>query len=107
MKSLKKYQEKAVNEVFEYSAKSLKENKKATIIFKAPTGSGKTFMMGKIVEMIKELQNQNLCFVWATIGKGSLHEQTYSSLDKNLYGVRLLDRDFHGGRYYTKSTHYI
>ena len=49
MKNLKKYQEKAVDELFEHSAKALKEDKKSTIIFKAPTGSGKTFMMSKLL----------------------------------------------------------
>jgi type III restriction enzyme len=103
MKQLKRYQEKALNKLITRTKELFEEKKeKATMVFQSPTGSGKTFMMSKYIEqMIKEFENEELCFLWVSIGAGKLHEQSYYSLKKNFMGfpdVYLLEDEFHGGR---------
>jgi type III restriction enzyme len=103
MNQLKQYQEKAVNKLISRTKELFEEKKvKATIVFQSPTGSGKTFMMSQYIEgMIKQFENDELCFLWVSIGAGKLHEQSYYSLQKNFRGfpdVYLLENEFHGGR---------
>ncbi|KIM13432.1 MAG: hypothetical protein KU38_01970 [Sulfurovum sp. FS08-3] len=103
MKSLKRYQEKAVEKLLSRSKELLDEKKeKATIVFQSPTGSGKTFMLSKYIEdLIKEYPDKEICFLWISIGAGKLHKQSYYSLKNNFYGfpsVYLLEDEFHGGR---------
>ncbi|MBD3809827.1 MAG: DEAD/DEAH box helicase family protein [Sulfuricurvum sp.] len=100
-KTLKRYQEKAVEKLTNY-AKELLDSKKAkkTIVFQSPTGSGKTFMMSAFIEeLISEREDLDLCFLWISIGSGKLHEQSYRSL-KREFGyfpvVHLLEEEFFG-----------
>jgi type III restriction enzyme len=71
-------------------------------VFQAPTGSGKTLMTAKFVEQIlKELPDDDLCFVWVSIGKGDLHLQSKRALEKIFVGapkVALVEDEFAGGR---------
>jgi type III restriction enzyme len=100
----KRYQEKAVEKLVKYTKEFFEEKKdKATIIFQAPTGSGKTFMMSRYIEdIIKEYEDKDdVCFLWISIGSGSLHKQSYNSLKKyfeEFPPVYLLEDEFHGGR---------
>lgn len=102
-KSLKQYQEKAVEELI-YKSKLLlaKSQDKKTLVFQAPTGSGKTFMMSRFIyDLIRELENEDLCFVWVSIGKGDLHLQSYKALKKELFyfpRVCLLEQDYFGSK---------
>lgn len=104
MKELKNYQEKAVNKLHKYINMGFDDNKSTTIIFQSPTGSGKTFMMSQLIlDIIKDndLKNQDFCFLWVSIGKGNLHEQSYKSLKKEFKifpNVYLLENEFSGGR---------
>lgn len=103
IKTLKRYQEDAVEELINYSEKLIKKDReKQTIIFQAPTGSGKTFMMGSFIEqLINEMPNEDLCFLWISIGRGELHKQSYNSLKANYAGfpdVYLLEEEFFGFR---------
>lgn len=101
--NLKLYQEKAVVELID-AVKTLleKEGQKKVCIFQAPTGSGKTLMTAKFIEeIIKELPDEDLCFVWVSIGKGELHLQSKHSLEKFFNGsprVSLVEEEFTGGR---------
>lgn len=102
-KELKRYQEKAVEKLTQY-AKELLESKrsKKTIVFQSPTGSGKTFMMSAFIEeLIASCEEQELCFLWISIGRGKLHEQSYRSLKKE-FGyfpeVHLLENEFFGSK---------
>lgn len=102
-KTLKRYQEEAVEELINYSEKLIrKDREKQTIVFQAPTGSGKTFMMGSFIEqLINEMPNEDLCFLWISIGTGELHKQSYTSLKNNYAGfpdVYLLEEEFFGSR---------
>jgi type III restriction enzyme len=84
MKELKNYQDKAVNKLISRSKELFRENiDKKTIIFQAPTWSGKTFMMSQYIEqLIQELEEdeKDLCFLWFSIWKWDLHIQSYKSL---------------------------
>ena len=75
---------------------------KKTIVFQSPTGSGKTLMMTEYIEqLIKELEDTDLCFLWVSIGKGDLHTQSYNSLKREFQGfpdVYLLEQEFFGSR---------
>lgn len=101
--NLKQYQEKAVDELIEIIKILLeKEGQKKVCVFQAPTGSGKTLMTAKLIEeIIKELPEEELCFVWVSIGKGDLHLQSKHSLEKIFKGaprVSLVEDEFTGGR---------
>lgn len=102
-KELKRYQEKAVDELVMKTKLLLAKNiEKRTIVFQAPTGSGKTFMASQyIAHLIEEMKGQDLCFLWLSPGKGSLHEQSYRSLKKEFAGfpvAYLLEEEFIGSR---------
>ena len=103
IKTLKRYQAEAVEELINYSEKLIKKDReKQTIVFQSPTGSGKTFMMGSFIEqLINEIPNEDLCFLWISIGTGELHKQSYNSLKNNYSGfpdVYLLEEEFFGSR---------
>lgn len=96
-KVLKDYQLKAVDEILElFNIYISKTNKH--IIMKAPTGSGKTFMITKFLERVSlEYEEEKIAFIWASIGKGELHKQSYESVRKELQGYpdcQLLDNSF-------------
>jgi len=101
--NLKQYQEIAVGELIA-TIKTLltKEGEKKVCVFQAPTGSGKTLMTAKFIEeIIRELPETDLCFVWVSIGKGELHLQSKRSLEKVFSGaprVSLVEEEFTGGR---------
>lgn len=101
--NLKDYQERAVDQLVS-SVKTLlsKEGIKKVCVFQAPTGSGKTLMTARFIEeIIKELSDDDICFVWVTVGKGDLHLQSKHALEK-IYGgaprVSLVEEEFTGGR---------
>lgn len=103
IKQLKRYQEKAVDKLLSRTKELLSENlDKRTIVFQAPTGSGKTYMMSQYIEqIIDELKDDDLCFLWLSPGKGSLHKQSYRSLKKEFEGfpdAHLLEEEFFGSR---------
>jgi type III restriction enzyme len=101
--NLKPYQEKAVDKLVEAAIKLLDFDGPGEVcVFQAPTGSGKTVMTAKFIEgLIKELPNEDLCFVWMSIGKGDLHVQSKNALEKIFAGfprVSLIEDEFSGGR---------
>jgi type III restriction enzyme len=103
IKELKIYQEKAVDKLISRTKELLNEKlDKRTIVFQSPTGSGKTFMMSQyIAQLISEMKDQDLCFLWLSPGKGKLQEQSYRSLKKEFMGfpvAYLLEEEFVGSR---------
>lgn len=50
-------------------------------LFSAPTGAGKTIMSGSLVNQILT-EDKNTCFVWISIGKSGLHEQSRYKVEK-------------------------
>jgi len=101
--NLKQYQENAVTQLIETTIKLLGYDGPGEVcVFQSPTGSGKTVMVAKFIEgLIKELPDEDLCFVWMTLGKGDLHLQSKHSLSKIFGGaprVTLVEEEFAGGR---------
>ena len=86
--NLKIFQQRALDELLDHSKKLINNNQKDSIcVFQSPTGSGKTVVSAFfILELIKEINNDNLCFLWVTIGKGDLHIQSKKSLEKIFNG---------------------
>lgn len=104
--TLKNYQRDAVDELKEYINISLKSSKRKDLVFKAPTGSGKTFMASSLFEEIaQENPDQNFCILWACPGKGELHQQSFDAVKTYLGGnpvCFLLEDNFFGSRKYIK-----
>jgi type III restriction enzyme len=103
IKQLKDYQKQAVSELIIKSKLLLAKNQdKKTLVFQAPTGSGKTFMMSRYIrELINELKDEDLCFLWVSIGKGELHIQSYQAIKKELFHfpfVCLLEQEYFGSK---------
>lgn len=101
--NLKNYQEKAVGALIAtFKTLLTKEEQKKVCVFQAPTGSGKTLMTAKFIEeIIREVPEMDLCFVWISIGKGELHLQSKHSLERVFGGaprVSLVEEEFTGGR---------
>lgn len=101
--NLKNYQEKAVGELIAtFKTLLTKEEQKKVCVFQAPTGSGKTLMTAKFIEeIIREVPEMDLCFVWISIGKGELHLQSKHALERIFGGaprVSLVEEEFTGGR---------
>lgn len=92
MKQLKNFQEEAKDEIVNYSTQFIRDAKKEKlIVFQSPTGSGKTFVLSKYIEEMFQwssdsLVNEDLVFLWLTIGKGELEEQSYRSLSNDIAG---------------------
>lgn len=101
--SNKEYQVKAIDQLVKATCDLLaKDAENKVCVFQSPTGSGKTFMTAKFIEeIIKELPDDDLCFLWISIGKGELHKQSKKSLDKIFDGFpncALLENEFFGTR---------
>lgn len=60
--------------------KVLHENKKE-FTFKAPTGSGKTFMMADFMSRVIST-NENIIFIVSTLSKSNLAQQNFQSFKK-------------------------
>lgn len=104
---LKDYQEIAVREIKEDIERYLSRGRNKTIVFKSPTGSGKTLMASTVIEqLVEEHQNKNFCFLWTSIGTGELHKQSYESVNTYTKGYptcSLLETTFFGTRDYIKN----
>ena len=101
MKELKNYQLNAIKELKDFTNMFLNTSKNETIVFQAPTGSGKTIMMARYILELTEESNENLCFLWISIGKGELQVQSYKSVKKEIgdsIECSLLEKEFFGSR---------
>ncbi|HEV7700033.1 MAG TPA: DEAD/DEAH box helicase family protein, partial [Pyrinomonadaceae bacterium] len=61
----------------------------STIVFQAPTGSGKTYMISQALSEIVKRSNDPLAFVWISVN--SLHEQSLTNLSRYLEDEQLLE----------------
>lgn len=62
----------------------------STIVFKAPTGSGKTYMVSQaLTQMVKDNPNISFAFIWISVN--NLHEQSLNSLSRYFEDERLLE----------------
>lgn len=101
MKELKKYQEIAVDKLISRTKAFFQEEGNETIVFQAPTGSGKTFMATQFINNIVFELNDDICFLWVSIGKGELHKQSMKSVKREIIDsieCSVLEDDFFGSR---------
>ena len=102
---LKKYQINAIDELLSKTKKlfSYADNKK--LIFKAPTGSGKTIMMAEYLKQLcedKEIKTP-LSFIWTA--PRQLHEQSKNKLDQYYESSRTLQCSFFEDLYNKRIDH--
>ncbi len=107
--TLKNYQQKAVDSLTEKAFVFLKSetSDKKNAVLQAPTGSGKTIMMASFIESLinknkEELKPNDMTFIWLSIGKGDLHNQSRRSLEKVFEGyptVQSIDNVFGTSQY--------
>lgn len=74
--TLKDFQLDAVNNLLTYAEKPVKE-----VILQSPTGSGKTIILTSFLHEFME-RNAGYAFVWLSIGKGDLAEQSRDKMNK-------------------------
>lgn len=101
--NLKNYQETAVDQLVTASVRLLKNTAKTKLlVFQAPTGSGKTVMTAMFIkDLIEQQPEENLCFLWVSIGKGNLHKQSKKALEHYFQGspkVHLLEDEYGGAK---------
>ena len=105
--SLKNYQRDAVDELKGYIELGFRSKSRKEVVFKAPTGSGKTFMAASLFEELAgEHSELNFCILWACPGKGELHKQSHDAVKTYLGGnpvCSLLEEDFFGSRKFIKN----
>lgn len=79
------FQTSAVNRLYEtYAIKEYGGADKKTTILEAPTGSGKTAILIRLMDRILERdQSQKIAFVWLTPGAGELEEQSWAKTSQN------------------------
>jgi type III restriction enzyme len=89
---LKDYQENAVVELKRDVNKLLEAEGDKVLIFKAPTGSGKTLMMAEFLKRLIDtrIDGKKFSFVWIAVNK--LHDQSRNNLrkyyDQNGVGIK-------------------
>ncbi|MBS9784397.1 DEAD/DEAH box helicase family protein, partial [Candidatus Gracilibacteria bacterium] len=86
---LKEYQKNAVKELLSNTIKELgKQKESSALVFKAPTGSGKTIMMQNFLKHFCESKIEGeYCFLWISVN--DLSRQSKTSFEKNLEGTAL------------------
>jgi len=85
------YQEKYIKKVADTAIEFLEDKyqEDSTIVFQAPTGSGKTYMISQAITQIAKHSKVAYSFVWISVN--SLHEQSRQNLLHYLEDERLLD----------------
>ena len=86
---LKEYQKKAVKDLLSNTAKILNENRDGcqSLVFKAPTWSGKTVMMQEFLKELADLDVWDFAVVWISVN--DLARQSKKSFENNLQGSKL------------------
>lgn len=85
------FQDTYINEVADTALKFLNDKfrDQSTIVFKAPTGSGKTYMVSQALTKIVKSSKTPYSFIWISVN--TLHEQSRQNLLRYLEDERLLD----------------
>lgn len=86
---LKEYQKTAVKELLSACVKELNKNSNGSIVFKAPTGSGKTIMMQNFLRDFSATPiSGEFAFIWISVN--DLSRQSKISFEKNLEWSHLI-----------------
>ncbi|WP_322959622.1 DEAD/DEAH box helicase family protein [Mycoplasmopsis felis] len=92
---LTKAQNSAVSKLVDFTWNKLITHKKDSLYFKAPTGSGKTFMIlnyiDKLIDLSKYENNLDLVFVIATLSSAELPKQMEESFLEYKYYINNTD----------------
>ncbi|UWV79389.1 DEAD/DEAH box helicase family protein [Mycoplasmopsis felis] len=92
---LTKAQNSAVSKLVDFTLNKLITHKKESLYFKAPTGSGKTFMIlnyiDKLIDLSKYENNLDLVFVIATLSSAELPKQMEESFLEYKYYINNTD----------------
>lgn len=86
------YQIKYINKLTDTAKDLLHDTYRnsSTIVFKAPTGSGKTYMVSQtLTQMVKENPEITFAFIWISVN--NLHEQSLNSLSRYFEDEQLLE----------------
>jgi len=85
------YQEKYIKKVADTAVEFLEDKfqEESTIVFQAPTGSGKTYMISQALTEIVKRSNESYSLIWISVN--SLHEQSRQNLLRYLETERKLD----------------
>lgn len=101
-RELKNFQALAVSKLVDTCSSLLDQvGRQKVCVLCAPTGSGKTVMAAKFIESLILRREDEVCFLWVSIGKGELHLQSRNSLRRIFDGhpkVSLLEQDFLSGK---------
>ena len=101
-KELAEFQKRAVDSLVNICSDLLDSSGRQKIcVLCSPTGSGKTVMAAKFIQSLILRREDEICFLWVSIGKGELHLQSRKSLRRIFDGhpkVTLLEHDFLGGK---------
>lgn len=87
-----KYQIKYINKIANTAKELITDEYRdsGTIVFKAPTGSGKTYMVSQaLTKMVKDNPEISFAFIWISVN--NLHEQSLNSLSRYFEDERLLE----------------
>lgn len=89
MINLKPYQQDAVDRLVSAMRRNLARKTGHSVVFQAPTGSGKTVMVQEAIRRLLENTpaNPGTCVLWLSIG--DLSEQSKASFERNASGGRL------------------
>lgn len=92
--NLKKYQIEAITELLDKCLKLLRHTGNKKLIFRAPTGSGKTIMMAEFLKKLVEEPglNSSLSFIWTA--PRQLHTQSKEKLETYFEDSRALKCSF-------------
>lgn len=86
------YQEKYIKKLGDTAIELLEDiyqEEGSAIVFQAPTGAGKTYMISQALTQIVKRSKQSFSFIWISIN--TLHEQSRQNLMRYLENERLLD----------------
>ncbi len=87
---LREYQEKAVGDLKKKANELLELGTTKTIVFKAPTGSGKTMMMAEFLKDLVENRDDNKSFSFIWTAPRQLHTQSKEKLERYYFDSRAL-----------------
>lgn len=85
------YQEKYIKKVSDAAIELLEDQFQDdnTIVFQAPTGSGKTYMISRVLSKLSKEAKKKYSYIWISVN--TLHEQSRQNLAAYLGEERLLD----------------
>lgn len=94
MIELKEYQERAIHRLKDQVNELLDRESRETVVFKSPTGSGKTVIVAEFIRRLvdKREDDKKIAFIWTA--PRQLHNQSKEKLDKYYSTTRAIECKF-------------